>query len=173
SRASSGCGPSSSGTGTTPPPRRPPRRSRAALRTADPAVRTRKRRRRPPSRRPVRGVAPSARPQFSPRPRSSPCRTISSTPERDPDGVTGGAMNEYSLEHVLSFTGIGEAAPEMIGAVPEGLRVNFYNAGGTVGGPRIRGKVRPVGGDWMTVRPDGVAVVDVRVTFETDDGALI
>jgi hypothetical protein len=82
-------------------------------------------------------------------------------------------MNEYSLEHVLSFTGIGEAAPEMIGAVPEGLRVNFYNAGGTVGGPRIRGKVRPVGGDWMTVRPDGVAVVDVRVTFETDDGALI
>ena len=82
-------------------------------------------------------------------------------------------MNEYSLEHVLSFTGIGEAAPEMIGAVPEGLRVNFYNAGGTVVGPRIRGKVRPVGGDWMTVRPDGVAVVDVRVTFETDDGALI
>jgi hypothetical protein len=61
----------------------------------------------------------------------------------------------------------------MIGAVPEGLRVNFYNAGGTVSGPRIRGKVRPVGGDWMTVRPDGVAVVDVRVTFETDDGALI
>jgi len=82
-------------------------------------------------------------------------------------------MNEYSLEHVLSFTGIGEAAPEMIGAVPEGLRVNFYNAGGTVSGPRIRGKVRPVGGDWMTVRPDGVAVVDVRVTFETDEGALI
>jgi len=82
-------------------------------------------------------------------------------------------MNEYSLEHVLSFTGIGEAAPEMIGAVPEGLRVNFYNAGGTVGGPRIRGKVRPVGGDWMTARPDGVAVVDVRVTFETDDGALV
>jgi len=82
-------------------------------------------------------------------------------------------MNDYSLEHVLSFTGIGGNAPEALGAVPEGIRVNFYNAGGTVSGPRIRGKVRPVGGDWLVVRKDGVALVDVRVTFETDDGALI
>jgi len=82
-------------------------------------------------------------------------------------------MNDYSLEHVLSFTGIGETAPEAIGAVPEGIRVNFYNAGGTVNGPRVRGKVRPVGGDWLTVRADGMGVVDVRVTFETHDGALI
>ncbi len=82
-------------------------------------------------------------------------------------------MNDYSLEHVLSFTGIGETAPEALGAVPEGIRVNFYNAGGTVSGPRIRGKVRPGGGDWLTVRNDGVALVDVRVTFETDDRALV
>ena len=41
-------------------------------------------------------------------------------------------MNDYSLEHVLSFTGIGDTAPEALGAVPEGIRVNFYNAGGTV-----------------------------------------
>lgn len=82
-------------------------------------------------------------------------------------------MNDYSLEHVLSFTGIGEAAPEAIGALPEGIRVTFYNAGGEVTGPRIRGKLRPVGGDWLTVRKDGVALVDARVTFETHDGALV
>lgn len=57
--------------------------------------------------------------------------------------------------------------------MPEGIRVNFYSAGGEVTGPRIRGKVRPVGGDWVTVRKDGVVYLDVRTTFETHDGALI
>lgn len=82
-------------------------------------------------------------------------------------------MNEYSLEHILSFTGIGSAAPDVIGPLPEGTRVNFHNSGGEVKGPKIRGLVRPTGGDWMTVRRDGVAVMDARVTFETDDKALI
>ena len=35
------------------------------------------------------------------------------------------------------------------------------------------GGVRPVGGDWMTVRQDGGAYLDVRTTFETHDGAAI
>src|SRR5207244_11377377 len=39
--------------------------------------------------------------------------------------------------------------------------------------PRVRGKLRPVGGDWLTIRPDGVGVLDVRATIETHDGALI
>ena len=82
-------------------------------------------------------------------------------------------MIDYKVEHICSFSGKGEGNPEVIGTVPEGLRVNFYNTGGEVSGPRIRGKVRPVGGDWLTVRKDGVAIVDARVTFETQDGALI
>lgn len=82
-------------------------------------------------------------------------------------------MNEYNLEHILSFTGIGSAAPDVIGPAPEGTRVTFHNAGGEVVGARIRGTVRPNGGDWMTIRRDGVAVMDARVTFETDDKALI
>ena len=57
--------------------------------------------------------------------------------------------------------------------MPEGLRVNFYLAGGEFSGSDLQGKLRPVGGDWMTVRRDGVAMVDVRATLETDDGALI
>lgn len=82
-------------------------------------------------------------------------------------------MNDYKLEHVCSFSASLASPLEVIGPVPEGIRVNFYSTGGQVIGPRIRGKARPVGGDWMTVRKDGVAYLDVRTTFETDDGALI
>jgi Protein of unknown function (DUF3237) len=82
-------------------------------------------------------------------------------------------MIDYKLEHILSYTGELANPPEIIGPVPEGTRVNFYASGGEVTGPKVRGKVRPVGGDWMTVRKDGVAILDVRATFETHDGALI
>jgi Protein of unknown function (DUF3237) len=84
-------------------------------------------------------------------------------------------MINYKLDHMFSFAGQGAAgtAPEALGALPEGFRVNFYLAGGEVGGPAVRGKLRPVGGDWMTVRRDGVAIVDARATIETEDGALI
>jgi hypothetical protein len=40
-------------------------------------------------------------------------------------------------------------------------------------GPRLRGKVLPGGGDWTLLRADGVLELDLRVTLETDDGALI
>ena len=82
-------------------------------------------------------------------------------------------MFDYELEHILSFVGKGGGTPEAIGALPDGLRVNFQNVGGEVTGPRIRGKVRPSGGDWVTVRKDGVAILDARITLETDDHALI
>lgn len=82
-------------------------------------------------------------------------------------------MNDYKLEHVCSYSATLASPPEIIGPAPEGIRVNFYSTGGEITGAHIRGKVRPVGGDWMTVRRDGVAYLDVRTTFETDDGALI
>jgi hypothetical protein len=80
---------------------------------------------------------------------------------------------DYKLEHILSYTGRLASQPEVIGPVPEGLRVNFYSAGGEISGPRVQGVLRAAGGDWMTVRRDGVGVLDVRTTFETHDGALI
>lgn len=57
--------------------------------------------------------------------------------------------------------------------MPSDIRVNYYIPGGEVRGTRIQGKLRPVGGDWLTVRADGVAVLDVRATIETVDGSLI
>jgi len=44
--------------------------------------------------------------------------------------------------------------------------------GGTFAGPGIRGIVRPGGADWIT-QVAGHSSLDVRITLETDDGALI
>ena len=58
------------------------------------------------------------------------------------------------------------------GQTPRGNRKIVPVIGGTLEG-RINGKVLPFGGDWALTRPDGVLELDVRLTIETDDGALI
>jgi hypothetical protein len=77
----------------------------------------------------------------------------------------------YDLEHVMSYS-VKLHPPEVIGPVPAGLRVNFFVASGEVDGPKVYGKLHPVGGDWLTVRADGVAILDVRGTIETREEAL-
>jgi hypothetical protein len=65
-------------------------------------------------------------------------------------------------------------APQQIGAVPHGTRRTVPLSGGTFEGPRLRGTVLPGGSaDWLLSRSDGVQELDLRVTLETDDGALI
>ncbi len=82
-------------------------------------------------------------------------------------------MFDYDLEHIFSYT-VTLHPPEVIGPVPEGARVNFYASGGEVTGPKVHGEFHPVGGDWLVIRTDGVAILDVRATIETrDEGALI
>jgi hypothetical protein len=61
--------------------------------------------------------------------------------------------------------------PEVIGQLPEGLRLNFYITGGSFEGPNCKGTLLPVGADWLTIRTDGIGILDVRATFKTDDGA--
>lgn len=82
-------------------------------------------------------------------------------------------MFEYHLEHICSINATLDPNREQIGPTPEGLKINIYVTGGEVTGPRIKGKVRPVGADWYTLRTDGVGILNVRATLETDDGALI
>lgn len=81
-------------------------------------------------------------------------------------------MLDYSLEHLFSYY-ITVSAPELLGPLPEGVRLNFYITGGKMTGPRVVGKVRTVGADWVTIRPDGIGVVDVNGLLKTHDGALI
>jgi len=65
------------------------------------------------------------------------------------------------------------AGPQRIGAGPHGTRVTAPITEGHFQGPRLRGRVLPGGGDWTLLRADGVLELDLRVTLETDDGALI
>ena len=64
-------------------------------------------------------------------------------------------------------------APQKIGPVPGGVRVTVPIVEGTFEGPRLRGRVLPGGGDWTLLRPDGVLELDLRITLQTDDGALV
>jgi len=81
-------------------------------------------------------------------------------------------MFTYNFEHIFSYTATLNL-PERIGPVAEGIKANFYVTGGKVEGPKVKGKVLPVGGDWLTIRTDGVGILDVRATMETHDAALI
>jgi hypothetical protein len=63
--------------------------------------------------------------------------------------------------------------PVEVGAGPLGTRTIFDVTGGSFEGARLRGRILPSGGDWLLVGPDGVGRLDVRATFETDDGARI
>lgn len=65
------------------------------------------------------------------------------------------------------------AAQQKFGAVPYGVRSFVPVTGGDFAGPRLRGRILPGGGDWLLLRSDGVLELDLRITLETDDHALI
>lgn len=60
-----------------------------------------------------------------------------------------------------------------VGSTPHGNLSIFPVLGGSFEGERLRGKVLAGGGDWVTANADGTFALDLRITLETDDGALI
>ena len=68
---------------------------------------------------------------------------------------------------------LSTAATQNVGACPRGTRLTFPITGGVFDGDRLRGKVLSGGDDWVIKRPDGVLELDLRITLETDDGALV
>ena len=81
-------------------------------------------------------------------------------------------MHALNPEHLFRYQARLHP-PQVIGPVAEGIRINFWIAGGEVLGPRIRGTMAGQGADFLTLRRDGVAELNVQGTIETDDGALI
>ncbi len=78
-------------------------------------------------------------------------------------------QSEFLFEIDLKVT-----PPQILGATPFGDRRIVTVTGGTFEGPNIKGTVVPnSGGDWLLLRADGVLQLDVRVTLQTDDDALI
>jgi hypothetical protein len=68
---------------------------------------------------------------------------------------------------------LAAAPPQKLGPVPYGVRSIVPVTGGDFEGPRLRGTVLPGGADWLLLRGDGVLELDLRITLETDDHALI
>ncbi len=68
---------------------------------------------------------------------------------------------------------LSTAPAQNIGVGPHGTRLTFPITGGSFDGDRLRGKVLPGGGDWVIKRADGVVELDLRITLQADDGALI
>ena len=81
----------------------------------------------------------------------------------------------HSYEPQLAFlctVSLETTFPQAIGDNPHGNRQIVPVTGGSFEGPRLTGKVLP-GGDWVLRRPDGVSELDGRVTWQTEDGALL
>ena len=82
-------------------------------------------------------------------------------------------MADLKHTHLLTMQlTVDFAGMKTIGKTPGGLRRIAPVTGGTFSGERLRGTVQG-GADWVINRPDGVMVIDVRLTLETEDSALI
>jgi hypothetical protein len=81
----------------------------------------------------------------------------------------GTAMKTRSLMTLRLTT----APTQDLGTTPKGKRATFPITGGEFEGERLRGKVLPGGSDWTITRTDGAVDLDLRITLETDDGALV
>ncbi len=77
-----------------------------------------------------------------------------------------------TLSHVCDLDVSLDPIREM-GPGRAGQRRIIPIVGGRVTGPRLTGRILPVGADWQTIWPGGVAELDTRYAMETDDGATI
>ena len=81
-------------------------------------------------------------------------------------------MSLVSEQPIFTITSpLGEI--QKLGNTPYGERRIINILGGTVDGPRLKGKILPGGADWQIVRADGVVHLQARYTAETETGGQI
>ncbi|MEW5424314.1 DUF3237 domain-containing protein [Amorphus sp. 3PC139-8] len=76
------------------------------------------------------------------------------------------------LRHLCDFD-VTLSPPHELGDGAKGKHRIIPIVGGVVRGERLNGRILPIGADWQTVRGDGVAELDARYAFETDEGAIV
>jgi hypothetical protein len=62
---------------------------------------------------------------------------------------------------------------EVVGVTPDGLRIDWHVKEGNFVGPNFEAIMLPGASDWMRIRNDGVAIVNVKACLETRTGARI
>ncbi len=77
------------------------------------------------------------------------------------------------LEYLMEYSGSIQSPMAEVGVGPFGKREIYTVAHGSFEGPRLKGTLLPGSGDAALVDSDGVLRLNVRITFQTDDGALI
>jgi Protein of unknown function (DUF3237) len=83
-------------------------------------------------------------------------------------------VNAQKLEYELLYKINLSIEPGIeLGKTPVGKRVIYPVKGGTFEGSKLKGKVRPVGGDWILRLDSATTKLDVRLLLETEDGQLI
>ncbi len=76
------------------------------------------------------------------------------------------------LRHVADFEVELSSIAEM-GRARGGKRRIIPIVGGRITGPCFTGEILNVGADWQTIFDSGLAELDTRYAFRTDDGAVI
>lgn len=84
-------------------------------------------------------------------------------------------MSGLTVEAVPLATMTAESAPPLrVDGGPAGTRIVVEFTRIEWAGERLRASLKgAAAADWLTIGPDGTAVLDARFTLETDDGALI
>ena len=77
-----------------------------------------------------------------------------------------------ALEHLADIS-VKVDRPVEVGDTGAGIRRLIPILGGTVEGPRLRGRVLPGGADFQLVRSATVAELDARYALELDDGRRV
>ena len=81
-------------------------------------------------------------------------------------------LPQPTLRHVANLTIKLDTIVEM-GKGQGGTRRIIPIIGGQVSGPAFSGEIINVGADWQTIFASGLAELDTRYAFRTDDGAVI
>lgn len=81
-------------------------------------------------------------------------------------------LPQPTLRHVADLTIKLDTIVEM-GQGQGGTRRIIPIIGGQVSGPVFSGEIMNVGADWQTIFASGLAELDTRYAFRTDDGAVI
>ncbi|WP_158583589.1 DUF3237 domain-containing protein [Salinisphaera sp. Q1T1-3] len=74
---------------------------------------------------------------------------------------------------LVGHLSVAIAPPVDLGSNSAGRRRFVPITGGTLTGAWRSGHVRPGGGDWQTIRPDGVVDLRAQYVLELDDASLI
>ena len=77
-----------------------------------------------------------------------------------------------ALRHVADFD-IDLSPIEEMGDGRGGMRRIIPIVGGRVSGPAFTGEILNIGADWQTIFSSGLAELDTRYAFRTDDDAVI